>query len=185
MHLVNKNYCKSGQNGDDFNGYSKRDLTLNYMHFMIKDSDMLLTLVNKELEGGAGAESGSFAGPAGAVGGGNSGNVEQTPVPSTATRSNTAAKRTSRANANTFASMARSSAAMADSSARRTAALMVRALTRALTENRAAGSPAAVIEALETQLVEAIKDCSSKRKRTEGSEAGSEREGDSGVDEQG
>lgn len=155
------------------------------MHFMIKDSDMLLTLVNKELDGGAGAESGSFACPGGEVGGGNTGNGEQPPAPSTATRSNTAAKRTSRANANTFASIARSSAAMADSSARRTAALMVKELTSALAANRAAGSSDAVAKALEAQLVEAIKERSPKRKRTEDGEAEGEREGDSDVNEQG
>lgn len=189
MHLVNKNYCKSGQNGNDFNEYSKGDLTLNYMHFMIKDNDMLLTLVNKELEGDAAVESGLFAGPVGAVGGGCAGHGEQPKPPSTATRSNTAAnttaKRTSRANASTFASIARSSATMAEASARRTAALMVKELTGALTANRAAGSPLAVINALEAQLVEAIKDCSSKRKRPEGGEAVSERGGDSDTTEKG
>lgn len=112
MHLVKKTFCKSGQNGDNFNDYSKGNCTLNYMLFIIKEKDMLLTLVNKELEGGAGVESGSFAGPAAGDCGGRAVSAVHRPAPLTASRSTAAAQRASRANAETFVLLARSSASM-------------------------------------------------------------------------
>jgi len=167
LHLASKGYRGSGQNSDDFNNFSKGDSVLNYMHEMVQSHGMLKTMSSKELDGGSATESGGdILGPGEnlqtvASNGGVQGR-------STATRSETAARRLSRSKADALVSMATSSKSMAHSSKRRTAAIMVKELSGALASAKQANASPAVIQALENQLLDCVADCSAKPKRARG-----------------
>lgn len=164
MQVLQQKYSESGQNGE-VNSFSKGALRLNYMHYKTKNCNTLLKLVNKKLDGDAGTESGCIGAPSESA---HLASSEKPTASNTASRSTAAAKRASRENRTTFAFTARSSLFMADSSRRRTAALTVKKLTDALVANRAAGCDSSVVRVLETQLMDAVENCGSKRSRMDG-----------------
>ncbi|KAK1862615.1 hypothetical protein I4F81_005183 [Pyropia yezoensis] len=166
MHLPMKNFTASGNNDATvFNKFSHGDTVLNYMHTMYKDSQMLKDLINKELDAGAGAETGNFGGRAVTAPPGHDPESRRT-----ASRAGAGAKRDQRERTSALTAMAASSASMASSSARRTNAAVVKDLTDALASAQAAkGSPFS-IKSLERRIIEALAACdaeppSSKRVR--------------------
>lgn len=166
MHLPMKNFTASGNNDATvFNNFSHGDTVLNYMHTMYKDSQMLKDLINKELDAGAGAETGNFGGRAVTAPPGHDPESRRT-----ASRAGAGAKRDQRERTSALTAMAASSASMASSSARRTNAAVVKDLTDALASAQAAKGSPFIIQSLERRIIEALAACdaeppSSKRVR--------------------
>lgn len=138
MHPVLENFNQSGQNdASAFNNISKGDLTLNYMHLMYRDRDMLLKLVCQELDGGVRTESASFL----PVGAGRSSGLIVRPagrVPSSTAAA--VAKRQQRERTSVLVSMTATSETMAVSARRRLLSSMVSDPARAAESAKAANT---------------------------------------------
>lgn len=150
MHHLLKDFTASGRIDPDFNKLAKGDSVLNYMHFLHENRSMLMSLVKKELDSGAGEDRASLLAPS------LRGSVTISSVPSseaTASWYDTEAKRSTRGKNAAFDTIAESSATMAFASKKRTASMTVRDMLAALESARAAKSSPTLIERLERRVV--------------------------------
>lgn len=160
MHPVYQRLSAGGHNTEcTFNDFSKGDTVLNYMYVLYAGHSMLMSLVNKDLDGGAGVESASFLTPVSNSSLG--GSLESQPSDSRRVRSVRAAEaeRQHQERTSGLSAMAASIASMAESSRRRLAVEMVRHLSAALSAAKAANRSELVVKALEKRVLEATHDC--------------------------
>lgn len=157
MHPVLENFNQSGRNDPSaLNALSNVDQVLNYMYVMCRDRDMLMKLICKELDGGAGSESASFLPPDGAPAGAL---ISKPASRRLSTTPAAVAKGHQRKRTSMLSAMVAFSATVAESFRRRLPSSMVSDPVQALASAKAAGSSDMIIDALEKQMLECTKEC--------------------------
>jgi len=171
MHPVLKKYNASGQNDPaTFENFHNGNSILTYMFSMMTTQSMLEKVVNRELEGNVATESGGVGGGggggsggsggswgSGGSGGSGDGSSGSSVTLLSAERRMKARKRPSEVRLLALESMAKSSERLADESGKRGLSETVRNMTMALQEAKAAKAPLVVCEAIEEELLVAVK----------------------------